>query len=168
MKTASTLHTERLLLAPLSLNDDAFILELLNTADWIKYIGQRNIHSLDDARAYIQKIVNNTSILYWVIKNGEEENPIGMVTFIKREYLPNHDLGFALLPQFYQRGYAFEASSAVLKHVTEHYNLKNISAITIPENERSICLIEKLGLRFEKEIIVENEKLLIYTAASDT
>ncbi len=50
-----SISTERLLINPLSTYDDYFILELLNTEGWIKFIGNRNIHSQADASAYIQK-----------------------------------------------------------------------------------------------------------------
>lgn len=55
-------QTKRLILNELSLNDEVFITELLNTPEWIKFIGDRNIRTQEDARGYIQQIMDNPNI----------------------------------------------------------------------------------------------------------
>ena len=47
------LYTSRLLLRELNENDAPFILELLNTEGWLRYIGDRHIHTIADAVKYI-------------------------------------------------------------------------------------------------------------------
>jgi RimJ/RimL family protein N-acetyltransferase len=160
-----SISTERLLINPLSTYDDYFILELLNTEGWIKFIGNRNIHSQADASAYIQKIFDNENLFYWVVKVKDNKKSIGIVTFIKRDYLDYHDIGFALLPEFSKKGYAYEATTAVLNKLQTEHKLSHILATTMPENHDSISLLVKIGLVFEKEIEVEKEKLLVYGAS---
>src|ERR1700712_4843826 len=93
-------YTKRLILNELSLNDKAFITELLNTPEWIKFIGDRNIRTKENAREYIQKIMVNPNIKYWVVKLQDEKTSIGIITFIKRDYLEYNDIGFAFLSKF--------------------------------------------------------------------
>lgn len=150
--------TERLFIRQLSEKDTCFIFELLNTAGWIQYIGNRNIYSESDALTYIQKINKNPNVTYLAVTLKEANTVIGLVTLIKRDYLDFRDIGFAFLPEYSNKGYAYEASKAVLTTIKE-----NVLAITLPENKSSIRLIEKLGLKFEKIIKVENERLYLYS-----
>lgn len=159
---SSPVTSERLLMKPLSMEDDQFILELVNTEGWLKFIGNRNINSLHDAKAYIQKILDNENIFYWVVQPKEQGENIGLITFIKRDYLEHHDIGFAFLPRFCNKGYAYEATMAVLQKIIDELKPAHILATTIPENISSIKLLKKIGLTFEKEILVEKERLYVY------
>jgi [ribosomal protein S5]-alanine N-acetyltransferase len=153
--------TNRLELMRLNLNDAEFIFELLNSEGWLKFIGDRNIKSTEDAQNYIQKIMDNPKINYWVVRSGDEK--IGMISFIKRDYLDHHDLGFAFLPQFSGHGYAGEAAGKVLDDMLNDPYHKTILAIAMGENQNSIRLLEKLGFHFIKEIEPDGKKLLLYS-----
>ena len=160
--------TDRLFIEPLSNSDDNFIIELLNTNGWIKFIGNRNINSSADAIAYIERINGNKNISYWTVKLKDTKSTIGLITLIKREYLEHNDIGFAFLPMFINKGYAYEATAAVLINLVEQNTITHILAETLPENTSSIKLLQKLGLVFEKEMEIENELLLIYKASAET
>ena len=163
-----TIITSRLLITSLAETDKAFIYELVNTPGWLKFIGDRNVHSHDDALAYIKKILSNPNVIYWVVKlNNNIPNTIGVISFIKRDYLPHHDIGFAMLPQFVNNGYAYEAAKAVLLNIIKYTKHTHILATTIPENTSSIKLLKKLGLAFEKEIEMLAEKLHVYSATTE-
>ncbi len=157
--------TERLSIEPMSPGDTDFIFELVNTEGWLEFIGNRNITSLTDADAYIKKILGNSSVLYWIVKHNATTDNLGVVTYIKRDYLEYNDIGFAFLPRFANNGYAYEASNALLRHLVKERDLKHILATTIPENIKSIKLLKKIGLTFEKEITIDNETLHIYSAS---
>lgn len=92
--------TERLLINTLSENDAIFILELVNTEGWIKFIGNRNINSENDAIAYIRRINENRNLTYWTVRLIETDVAVGIITLIKRDYLEHNDIGFAFLPNF--------------------------------------------------------------------
>jgi RimJ/RimL family protein N-acetyltransferase len=165
---STLITTDRLLLNPLMESDGKFVLELVNTDGWLKFIGNRNVTSEADATAYIQKIINSSDINYWVIRLKGNNIPIGIITFIKRAYLTHHDIGFALLPAYENRGYAYEATEAVLYNIIQsarHHT--HISAITNPDNSGSIKLLKKLGFEFHKMIKVEKENLQVYEASAD-
>lgn len=159
--------TARLLLTPLTVADAPFILELVNTEGWLQFIGNRNITSPPEATAYIQKILANPNISYWVVQRKDNQQPIGIVTFIKREYLEHLDIGFAFLPNVAKHGYAYEATSAVLHKLISERHLSHILATTVPENTNSIKLLKKIGLVFEKEMGVGTEKIHVYVASTD-
>ena len=124
MNSQTSNTTKRLLLDPLSINDKDFILELVNTDGWKSFIGNRNINSQSVAAAYIQKIIENPDTNYWTVKIKETKIPIGIITFIKRDYLEHHDIGFAFLPEYFNKGYAFEAANAVLKYLLKTGNIR--------------------------------------------
>jgi [ribosomal protein S5]-alanine N-acetyltransferase len=155
--------TQRLCLNWLAPEDADFVLLLLNTKGWITFIGDRNVHSKEDAVAYITKICNTQNLFYWVVKLKKDNTPVGIISFLKRSYLNNFDIGFAFLPQFNGQGYAFEAAAKVLSVVSKKQKYYPVLATTVPQNVHSIKLLTKLGLRFEKTIEVENEQLHIYT-----
>lgn len=157
----STMETGRLSLSLLTLDETDFVFELLNTPQWIRFIGERNIRTKQDAAAYIQKIADNPSADYWVVKLKDTGTAIGVVTFMKRDYLDHYDIGYAFLPQFGKKGYAYEASKRLFHEVKNEH--ATILATVLKENSNSIQLLEKLGLKFDKEIIINNEPLQLYS-----
>jgi RimJ/RimL family protein N-acetyltransferase len=146
------LETDRLILRRLSTDDAEFILELVNDPAFLRFIGDRGVRTLDDARAYILKgpvdMYDRLGHgLYAVELAGV---PIGMCGLIKRDALEDVDLGFAFLPRFRGQGYAREAAAATLAYGRAALGLRRIVAITSPDNHASAGLLEKLGFRFER------------------
>lgn len=159
--------TERLFLRTLSAADARFIFELLNTEGWIKFIGDRNIKNLEDAGQYIQKIISNPDVEYRVAVLVDEQTAIGVISFIKRTYLDHHDIGFAFLPAYAGKGYAFEAASAVLADMLQLEEHHTILATTLADNHSSIQLLKKLGFIFSRQIINGEDTLQLYMIRSD-
>lgn len=147
-----SLHTDRLQIDVLTTEDAEFILELVNMPEWIRFIGQRNISNTEEATVYIQKIINNPRVRYWTVRLNPEKTPIGIITFMKRDYLDNYDLGFAFLLSYTGKGYAFESCQAILHLMLKNKEHSKIMATTLKENTNSIQLLEKLGFQFDKEI----------------
>ena len=150
------LETERLVLRRLTLNDAPFIVELLNEPSFLRYIGDRGVKTLQDARHYLLKgpiasyaVLGFGLYLVFVKDTGD---PIGICGLLKRETLSDVDIGFALLPRFCRQGFASEAAAAVLKHAREDFGLKRVVAITSPDNGASARVLERIGLRFESQI----------------
>ena len=159
----TTLTTERLSLQALAIGDADFIKELVNTKGWLQFIGDRHIYSKEDAINYVNKINNSQNIHYWVVCLKKINVPIGIITFLKRNYLEYFDIGFAFLPQFNGEGYAYEAAKAVLSMVMSKPEHPTVLATTLPNNTNSIKLLNKLGLEFDREIEVGDEKLQVYS-----
>ncbi|MEP7197326.1 MAG: GNAT family N-acetyltransferase [Saprospiraceae bacterium] len=154
--------TPRLLIDELRESDAEFILELVNTSGWLEFIGDRNINDKDKAIAYIKKIIENPLINYWLVRTIDHKTTLGVITLIKRDYLEYHDIGFAFLPQFSGNGYAYESTQFILNEILSEQVYEKVLATTLQENYRSISLLEKLGMKFQKEIINEDQKLLIF------
>ena len=152
------LETQRLILRRMDLADAPFILRLVNEPSWLKFIGDKNVHSLDDAREYIRKgpldMYERHGFGMYLTERKPDLVPLGMCGLIKRDALPDVDIGFAFLPEFRGRGYAFEAAAAVLEHGRTAFALPRIVAITTPTNDSSIRLLEKMGMSFERIIMM--------------
>lgn len=160
-QTTRVVETERLLLCTITPEHAEFILELVNTPSWLQYIGDNNIRTQHDARAYItnklMKSYEDFGFGLWLVVEKESNTPIGICGFIQRTTLRDVDIGFAFLPAYTGRGYAFEAAQATLHYTHTVVGVQRVVAITIPTNERSIRLLEKLGLRFETMIRLPND-----------
>lgn len=150
----TVLETERLLLRPFTVDDAEFILALLNEPSFIRYIGDKNVRNLEQARQYI---LNGPVASYerhgfglGLVELRESHTPIGMCGLLKRDELPDPDIGFAFLPAFWKQGFGFEASKAVLDDARERLRVERILAITSLDNDASIKLLERLGFSFEK------------------
>lgn len=165
MQTSYT--TQRLELHELTTDDHEFILELVNSPEWLKFISDGNSKTNEQVTEYIKKIIDNPNYTYWVVRLQDGRQPIGVITFMKRDYLEHYDIGFAFLSRFAKQGYAFEATAAVLHEVSSNLTDTHILAVTIPENTSSIRLLEKLGFSYDRELIRDAEKLLLYSALAN-
>jgi RimJ/RimL family protein N-acetyltransferase len=148
------LNTKRLMVREFDTNDAEFILELLNQPSFIQFIGDKGVRSIDDAKNYITtgpiESYRRHGFGLYLVELKDSKVPIGMCGVLKRESLPDPDLGFAFLPESWGQGYAFEAASAVLKEARDTFKLTRILAITNPDNDASIKLLAKLGFQFER------------------
>jgi RimJ/RimL family protein N-acetyltransferase len=152
----SVLETDRLTLRQLTNDDAPFILELLNEPSFIQNIGDRNVRTLEDAQAYIlngpvKSYEKHGFGLHAIILKDTDE-PIGMCGLIKRDGLEDVDIGYALLPKFWSKGYAVEAAQVVKEYAKDVVGLKRLVAIVDPANQGSIRVLEKIGLRYEKMV----------------
>jgi len=150
------LQTKRLTLSTLSMEDAPFILELLNTPNWLRYIGDRGIVNLERAEDYIQQGPQKSYAQFgfglWRVTRTEDNVSLGVCGLLKRDTLEDPDIGFAFLPAYEGQGLAFESSHAVLTYAATTLQLKRIIAFTTKENQRSLKLLKRLGLSFEKMI----------------
>lgn len=163
------LSTNRLLIRKACLEDASFLLKLLNTPAFLKNIGDRNVRTLDDAKNYIIskyfEVYNTLGYGYYMLVTKDTNTIIGTAGLVNREGLDGIDVGFALLPDFKGKGYGYEATKAIMQYATTTYGIKTYLAITLPSNEPSQRLLEKLGLKFKKMIFIPNdpEELMLYS-----
>ena len=151
-----TLETERLTLRELTTDDAEFSLRLLNEPSFLRFIGDKGVRNLQDARQYIlngpvASYNQNGFGLYLVVLKSTNTS-IGMCGLIKRETLTDVDIGFAFLPEFWNKGYALESATAVFSYGKDVLKLPRIVAITNKDNVTSGKLLERLGLHFDRLI----------------
>ena len=156
-------ETKRLILQQVSIDDAEFILALLNEPSFIRYIGDRGVRTLDDARAYIlNRLVASYEKfgfgMYLVILK-ETGTSAGLCGLVQRDGLDDVDIGYAFLPGYWSKGYATEAALGVKKYAKNVIGLKRIVGITNPDNDGSIRVLEKLGLKFEKMIKLSEDDI---------
>lgn len=155
------LETDRLVLRKLTTDDASFILALLNDSDFLRFIGDRGVKTLADARDYILrgpvKSYRQFGFGLFLTQLTEGNVPIGICGLLQRDYLDDVDVGFAFLPQFRGQGYATESASAVIAFGKTHFGLRRIVATTQSDNANSIKVLEKLGLKFEQMIAIPGD-----------
>jgi RimJ/RimL family protein N-acetyltransferase len=150
------LETERLVLRTIGVDDAPFYLELVNDPAFHEFIGDRGIRTVQAAIDAIEKgpIAMQATLghsIYLVELKGSS-TPVGMSGLIKRDTLADVDIGYAFLPQFRGKGYAYEAAVAVVAHARDQVRLARLVAITAPGNADSISLLTRLGLQFEAQV----------------
>lgn len=152
--------TPRLVLRELDAEDAAFILELLNEGDFVRFIGDKGVRTLADAGEYIAKgpvdsyARNGFGLYAACLRDG---TALGICGLVKREGLTAPDLGFAFLSRHRSKGYALESSQAVLERGREVFKLQRILAVTTPDNHRSIGVLEKAGFKYEGMIRLSDD-----------
>ncbi|MDG5492899.1 GNAT family N-acetyltransferase [Psychroserpens sp. SPM9] len=155
-------ETKRLIIRQASTKDAAFIKKLLNSPNWIEFIGDRGIKDESGAIDYI----NNSLIKSYKI-NGyglflvelkETNKLIGMSGFVKRDYLNHPDIGFAMLPKYEGKGYSFEAAKAMMNLGVNVLKVSKIYAITTEDNIKSQNLLKKIGLKDSGKITPPNSE----------
>ena len=160
-RSMKILETPRLILRWFTLEDAAFIVDLLNEPGWKRFIGDRGVSNLESARTYLQ---NSPLASYaqhgfglYGMESKSDGSLIGMCGLIKREGLDDVDIGFALLSQYEGQGVAYEAAAATLVYARDVLKIPRVVAITAVDNERSARLLQRLGLTYEQTIYLPND-----------
>jgi RimJ/RimL family protein N-acetyltransferase len=162
------LETERLQLRQFEISDADFIVWLVNTPGWLEFIGDRNIKTTEEAIRYLQngpmKSYKENGFGLSLVEIKESRKSIGMCGILKRDSLEHPDIGFAFLPEFNGKGYAFEVVLATVNYAKNKLGLGTLSAITTPLNKKSIQLLEKIGFIFIKVVRdpKDQAELLLY------
>ena len=147
------LQTERLTLRRMTEADCEFLVELLNQPSFLRFIGDKQVRNVDDAKRYLRDgpdamFERHGFCLYRMgLKDGDVA--IGMCGLLKREQLEAPDIGFAVLTAYEGRGYASEAAEAVLQQAFVQLKLPRILGIANPDNTGSHRLLERIGLRYQ-------------------
>jgi [ribosomal protein S5]-alanine N-acetyltransferase len=146
------LETERLRLRWVTLDDADFIIELVNTPLWLKWIGSKNVHNREDAIRYLTegplKSYQENGYGLYLVEIKSLNLPIGLCGLVRRNELKGPDLGFAFLPEYIEKGFGFESAKAVLEYAVEVLKESQIFAVTLPENVKSVALLSKLSFNF--------------------
>lgn len=161
-------ETPRLRLRTVTPDDAAFYLELVNDPSWIANIGQRNLHTVEAARAALEagpmaQFREHGYSLY-IIERRSDGAPVGMAGLVRRDSLPGPDIGYAVRPAHWGQGYAWEATAAIVRHAQHVLGLRTLYGITSQQNQASINLLNKLGLRYERfsRLPLEGKETNIY------
>lgn len=165
------LETPRLVLREFTHGDGAFLLRLLNEPSWLRFIGDRGVRTLEDARRYVddgpRASQAKNGFALWCVVPKETGQAVGMCGLVRRDALPGPDVGFAFLPESWGKGYAVESAAAVLDHARDVLGMVRVLAITNPDNEPSIRVLERIGMRRDGSIRMPGEALDLLRFARD-
>lgn len=162
------IETERLGLRYFMIDDTPFIISLLNSPGWIEFIGDRNVRTEEQAQDYLlngpMKSYKENGYGLCMVETRNDRTPIGMCGIINRVDLEGPDIGFAILPEYTGKGYAYEIAAATMNYATDILKIPEVFAITLPANKTSIKLLEKIGLSFQKIFSFpdKQEELMLY------
>lgn len=163
-------ETDRLVLRHLVPDDAGFYFRQVNEPSWIAHIGDRQVRSLQDAESQIRSRIVASYTQHgfgmYLVELKASGTPIGLCGLLKRDLLPDPDIGFALLEAHCGRGYAQEAARAVLDQAFRTLGLPRLLAITSPGNDRSGKLLDQLGFRFQGLTNLGQEMLKLWVLAS--
>ena len=159
----SVIETERLNLREMSEADAGFVLEVLNDPGFKRYVGDRGVRTIEEAARYIDERLAQSYRQHgfglWLVEAKDEGVPAGMCGLLKRgEPVPGVEVGYAFLPPFRGKGYAYEAAAAVAGYAREVLGLSRLYAIVNPDNAVSVRVLEKLGMRFERPVRLSAEE----------
>lgn len=156
------LETERLVLRRFTLEDAPFVTELVNEPGWLRFIGDRDVHTPEQACAFIEKRLlapyARLGFGFYRVELKRDSSPIGLCGLVRRDGLDDVDIGFGLLERSAGHGYAYEAAVETVRYAREELGLARLVAITRPDNQRSIALLDKLGMSFERALRLPGEQ----------
>ncbi|WP_109301456.1 GNAT family N-acetyltransferase [Aquimarina sp. AU474] len=173
MQHKTILNTQRLSLREFDLHDSEFILKLVNSENWLQFIGDKGVRTDNDAKDYLKngplKSYKENGYGLWLVAIKESQTPIGMCGLVNRATLDHTDIGFAMLPNYMGQGYGYEIANATMNFAKNSLNLKKVIAITDPNNHASIKLLNKIGLDFERTLdLSENDSVLLFSPNTTT
>jgi RimJ/RimL family protein N-acetyltransferase len=170
-KLPIVLRTPRLTLRRMSEDDAEFIIGLLNDAAFVRYIGDKGVRTVEDARKYILSgpvaSYERFGFGLYLVEMRETGEPVGMCGLLKRDTLEDVDIGFAFLPQHRAKGIAVESASAVMRHARRALGLKRIVAITSQDNDASGSVLRKIGFRYERLVKLPHDENELKLFASE-
>ncbi len=153
--------TERLRLRAIVTRDWAFIRTLLNSPGWLRFIGDRKVHTKAEAVSYIEKgpMANYRQLGFGtgLVELKATGKPIGMCGLLQRPFLPVPDIGFAYLEEYTGKGYGYEAAHGLLLHLAATKRFQHIMAFCQPDNQPSAALLLKLGFQPEDDLWVDGD-----------
>ncbi len=155
------IKTERLTLNSLQKTDFPYFKELQTNPKIRLYLGGPVTE--DKIELKFDCYLSATPPEYHFAVRVDEKNFAGIISLGQHHEEPQLEISFQFLSQFWKRGYAFEASKAVLSYAQNTLGVPKIVAETQSINATSIRLLEKLGMKPEKKIIRFGENQTIFS-----
>lgn len=104
----------------------------------------------------------------WAIVDENSSQMIGYCGLRYLDELNEVELLYGLAKAFWGKGIATQAAQAAISYGFNVANLNRIIAIAFPENQASQRVMEKAGLRYEKQVHVFNLDAVYYSIARPT
>lgn len=154
------IETQRLALRRLVLADHAALKVLLGD-DEVMSSSESGPLSGEKVDAWLRSEIheqkkNRVAGRLAVIKKSDSQfiGYCGLTLLPEIDGIAEYELGFRLIRSAWGKGYATEAAIAVRDYAFTVLNLTRLVALIEPVNKRSIRVAEKLGMKYEKDVLL--------------
>ncbi len=162
------LETPRLLLRRMTLEDAPLLLELNSKPEVLRYIHEPMLVDEDHARQVITDIILPQYTLYnrgrWAVHLKADGRFAGWCGLKWHPAEGITDLGYRLLPVFWGKGYASEAALHTLNYGFDTLAIDKITGRAHAENLASVAILQKIGMRYAGNEVVDNCLVKIFVA----
>ncbi|WP_158269351.1 GNAT family N-acetyltransferase [Saccharospirillum sp. MSK14-1] len=160
------LETERLRLRAFTQNDAENFAALNANADFTRFLGQGE--PIDAAASWrvMATIVGHWQLLgygLWLVEEKDSGRFVGRVGLLNLPGWPGIEVGWGIAPEFWSRGYAFEAAVAAMRWGFDELKLDELISLIHPDNQASKKLALRVGERFRNQQDVAGKWCDIYT-----
>lgn len=155
------IETERLILRELRPEDTQHMFELSGDPVVMHYLGEKTLASIEEARAVVENILQQYAdhgIGRWAAIEKSSGEFIGwsglkFITAVENNRTHFHDVGYRLIPRFWNKGYATESAKAALEYGFRTMQLEEIIGMCNEANLASRKALEKCGLTFVEKFM---------------
>jgi RimJ/RimL family protein N-acetyltransferase len=165
MRAVPTLDTSRLRLRLPAASDFNDYASLCADAEVMRYVGDRGPLSREDAWRQLAMLIGHWALRgygMWMVQELGGGAFVGRVGLHYPEGWPEPEVAWAFARPYWGRGYAFEAATAALRIAFDTLGWSRATSLIAPLNLRSIRLAERLGERFERNLVVRGHELGLY------
>jgi RimJ/RimL family protein N-acetyltransferase len=159
-------QTPRLILRQFTEADAPLILALNSNPAIVKYVHEPTLQTEAQAEKILKEIIlpqYKNNLGRWAIHTKDNMDFIGWCGLKYQPELNEIDLGYRLMQKAWGKGFATEAAQYSLDYGFNHLNLKLITGRAHIENIASIKVLEKIGMDFIAEGIVDDCPVRTYT-----
>ena len=158
------LETDRLVLREFSIEDAENFYQLNLNPNVIKYTGDKAFESISLAENFLINYIDYKTNGFgrWAVINKANGEFLGWCGLKYAKELNQTDIGFRFFEKHWNKGFATESAEACINYGFEKLNLKTIVGRAMAENIASIKVLEKLGMKYEREFDFDEHKGLIY------
>lgn len=147
------LKSERLILRQFFKDDEPYIFKLHNDADVMKYISSNKGHySHEECREFITRQIkyyaSHPGLGIWAAVNKSKGEFIGWVALKDLDNSEYIEVGYRLLKEHWGKGYATDATKALINYGFNKLDLDKITAVALPENKASTNVMQKAGMKY--------------------
>ena len=162
------LETDRLLLRPWSLDDIEGLYKVWADPQVRRYLWDDEVISRERAAATVRKCVASASehgVGLWCLLPKPGDVLAGFCGFRFIDESAAIELLYGLLPEYWGQGLATEAARAALQYGFEAGLFERVYGRTDVANVASVRVMERLGMKFERESHIGALPTLIYSLA---
>lgn len=148
-----TIRTERLVLRGLKEEDSSDMFEYAGELPVTEFLLWSPHESEKFTRSYLRSIETRYRLgdfFDWAVTLSDSGKMIGTCGFTSIDFKNNSaEIGYVINPKYHGMGYGFEAASRIVDFGFSELELHRIEAKFMQGNERSLHVMEKLGMEFE-------------------